>query len=249
MPDESQALLKDAIARNAAALLSLPSAGMVRHHKTRFLGESPEGFWVESATDDGPLLNALMAEQAPVGIAFKSGQTSVSFMTPIRTRRADYPVNDHVAVEALLLPFPNTLRPEQRRQAYRVVLPTDHDVKLRLWRMSERAALEDRPMMAQEVPCRLADISVSGLRALCKAGTEERPLRIATEERLRILLGWRGEELLTEGRVMHVRSLDDGGATAGVHFKKLEQDLVGRQTLSKLTKLVGELQRAEIKRR
>jgi hypothetical protein len=128
-------------------------------------------------------------------------------------------------------------------------LPADHDVGLRLWRISESAALQDRPMAAQEVPSRLADISVSGLRAICRAGTEERPLRISADERLRILITRQGEELLTEGRVMHLRPAPNGDVAAGVQFKKLEKDLAGRQTLSKLTKLVGELQRAEIKRR
>ena len=79
--------------------------------------------------------------------------------------------------------------------------------------------------------------------------TRSQPPAVRSDSWLRILLGWQGEELLTEGRVMHVRTLEGGGAAAGVQFKKLEKDLTGRQTLSKLTKLVGELQRAEIKRR
>ena len=44
-PDYAQNL---AIVRNAAVVLSLPSAGLLRHHKSRFLAETDEGFWVES---------------------------------------------------------------------------------------------------------------------------------------------------------------------------------------------------------
>jgi hypothetical protein len=34
--------LWDAVSRNAAVVLSLPSAGALRHHKTRFLAKSDD---------------------------------------------------------------------------------------------------------------------------------------------------------------------------------------------------------------
>ena len=42
---------------------------------------------------------------------------------------------------------------------------------------------------------------------------------------------------------------NDGRVSAGVQFKKLEQDLEGRQTSSKLSKLVGRLEREEVRQR
>jgi c-di-GMP-binding flagellar brake protein YcgR len=243
-------ILKDAIARNAGAILSLPSAGMVRHHKTRFLAETEEGFWVESAPAERPLVNALIAEQTPVGIAFKSGHTSLAFTTPIRSRNERFPINATTIVEALFLPFPQNLHPRQRRQFYRVRLPHDHEIGLRLWRLGQNALLQDEPLAATELSARLADISVGGLGAICDRGSDGRPPRITTQDRLRILLrDPAGAEVLLEGRAVHVRPLDDGRISAGVQFKKLEKNLEGRQTFSKLSKLVGQLEREEVRKR
>src|SRR5438270_224321 len=77
MPNENYEMLKDAIARNSGAVLALPSAGLVRHHKTRFLGEEENGFWIESTPQERPLLDTLMLEDAPVGVAFKAGNASI----------------------------------------------------------------------------------------------------------------------------------------------------------------------------
>src|SRR3954447_1041141 len=76
--------LLDAIARNAGAVLSLPSAGMLRHHKSRFLSESAGGFWVESAPGEAALIDSLIASQQPAGISFKNGHLKVVFASPIQ---------------------------------------------------------------------------------------------------------------------------------------------------------------------
>src|SRR5258708_1393788 len=114
MPDQkanqNYETLKEAIARNCGAVLALPSAGMIRHHKTRFLAETENGFWIESAADvdDRLLVDALLAEEAPVGIVFKSAGGSVAFATPIRARDERFRVNDDTIVPALFLPFPDS---------------------------------------------------------------------------------------------------------------------------------------------
>jgi len=61
-PADTQTL-KDAVARNGAAVLSLPSAGMLRHHRTRFLGtaDDADGFWIEAPQGERPLIDALQA--------------------------------------------------------------------------------------------------------------------------------------------------------------------------------------------
>ena len=46
-------VLEAAVARNSGIVLSLPSAGMLRHLKSRFLGDAPEGIWLESAPRRG----------------------------------------------------------------------------------------------------------------------------------------------------------------------------------------------------
>lgn len=242
--------LRDAIARNSAAVLSVPSAGMVRHHKTRFLGEGPDGFWIESVADERPVIQSLMEGDGPVGVAFKVGHNSVAFTSVIRGIDPQYKVNEATAAEALYLPFPENFRMLQRRQVYRVALPMTHDIGLKVWHVPEHAILRDRPLAVREVQVRMTNLSVSGLAAIARVGRKGEPPRLVQGERLRIVMTWQEEELLMEGRVIHARpsSVKDQVAF-GIQFKRLEKDIEGRQTLSKLTEIVGVQQREEIKRR
>jgi hypothetical protein len=51
-----------------------------------------------------------------------------------------------------------------------------------------------------------------------------------------------------EGRVIHARLLPGGAIASGVNFKKLDKDLEGRRAMSKLTAIMGDLQREEVRR-
>jgi hypothetical protein len=241
--------LRDAIARNSAAVLSLPSAGMARHHKTRFLAETENGFWIESAPTERPLIEALKNDESPVGVAFKAGHSSVAFTAPIHVFEPAFRLNESTVTEALFLPFPENFRQLQRRNAYRVTLPMGHDLNLRMWHIPEHAILRDRPLAAREIHMRMTNVCVLGLGAIARPGRDCKRPGILINERLRILLTSNGQELLTEGRVIHFRESGVDQLAFGINFKKLEKDIEGRQTMSKLTELVGIQQREEIKRR
>ena len=248
MSTQNYEILREAIESNSAAVLSLPSAGMARNHKTRFLLEAAAGFWVESIADaDRPLVDALVLEKTPVGVAFKAGDASVMFITPILKREEQFQVNAETQVEALFLGFPQDFQRKQRRQAYRVAMPPQTPVTLRLWRIPEHVILRDRPLASLEILAKLEDLSVSGLGAQCRSRNAD-PVKALPNERLRIQMSWGDSDVVTEGRVMHRRDCQSGQVIMGVHFKKLEKDIEGRQTLAKLTELVGYLQREEIKR-
>src|SRR3954464_5517397 len=96
MADDTQAILTDAVARNVALILSLPSAGMLRHHKSRFLGECPEGLWIESAPADAELIDALIAHQQPAAVSFKTGTGKTSFVATVLQREPNYRINAQV---------------------------------------------------------------------------------------------------------------------------------------------------------
>lgn len=257
MTDPNLTMLRQAILRNAAAVLSLPSAGMLRHHKTRFLGDCPnalgdgtDGLWIEAPVGDVPLLNELMDRQDPVGIAFKGGPTSVVFTAPIRRRLEAFNLNaasEQCTVPALLVEFPKIFKSLQRRAAYRVALPLDNPIALRAWRIAEHAVLRDRPMAAAEVHVRTRDLSVMGVGFTCPS-KDQAPPRLTLGERMRVQLKCGDEEVLVEARVIHQRLVGENVLAAGANFKKLEKDFEGRQVLSKLTAIVGRLQREEIQR-
>jgi len=258
MAETNEQMLRHAIARNAAAVLSLPSAGMLRHHKTRFLGEcadglgpGADGLWIEAPYDDAALLDELMSKSEPVGMSFKGGFSSVVFTAPIRRRLEEFTLNvasEQSHVPALLLPFPREFKALQRRAAYRVTLPLENQLAVRMWRIPEHAVLRDRPMAAAEVEARVRDLSVAGMGFLCPPKNGKPPQLIAGQ-RLRVSLKFAEHEVLIDARLIHLRLVGDNTVAAGMQFKKLERDIEGRQTLAKLTAIVGRLQREELQRR
>jgi hypothetical protein len=249
MAAENYDVLLDAIARNAGIVLSLPSAGMLRHHKSRFLSESAAGFWVESAPKDAALIDALIASQQPAGISFKNGALKVVFAAPIRKRQPGHRINATTQVEGLLIGIPAEIKAIQRRNNYRVRVPAGAEMSVRCWRISEQAALNDRPQPAQEILCELRDISVGGVGVTFRNGKRGELVKVSTADRLRIELSTTAGRILVEGRMRHpVEPARAEQVRAGVQFKALENNLDGRQTLAVLTRVVGALQREEVRR-
>jgi len=247
MSDNAQDSLRDAIARNCAAVLSLPTAGILHHHKTRFLGEEEGSFWVESIAGQQALIDQLINSQGRVGMAFKTATHKILFTSPITRRWRDYPVNKQVQVEALLLPFPEDAKVVQRRGSYRVHVPEDCEIALQAWRIPEHAILRDKPSAVFEVEAKLRDVSIGGIGFLCPPVKAD-GVSLVAQQRLRILIRRQEIEVVLEGRVRRVRPTPDGSAHIGVQFKNLEDDLQGRQTLAMWTNIVGQLHREEIRR-
>lgn len=250
-PADTQSL-KDAVARCGSAVLSLPTAdGPLRHHRTRFLvPEEQEGFWIEAPQGERTLIDELLAARKPVGISLKTGVNKVIFTTLIHQFEAALPVNETTTVDALLLAWPDQVQAIQRRNDYRVtVQPDDPDVHLRAWRITERHYLRDKPPASAAITVALRDLSVGGM-GLIYTPDPEAPEKLPDNQRLRITLSHgRGEELILEGRLLHSRAVPGENYRLGVQFKKLADDIEGRQTLAALTQVVGQLQRTEIRRK
>jgi c-di-GMP-binding flagellar brake protein YcgR len=239
-------ILRDAVARNSGAVLSLPSEGMFRHHKTRLIGGEESGFWIERPPGDRELVEQLMAGNQPVGITLKTNIHKIVFTTVILQYRGGFRINTDLAVDALLLVWPSDLKAVQRRADYRVTIPLDADLTVRAWRIPEHHILRDRPSSSTELDVKVRNISAGGVALVYTPGKGAPPL--TADQRLRIAINYTGGELLLEGRVKHNRDLDGGQHRLGVQFKKLEHDIEGRQTLTELTHIVGQLQRDEIRR-
>src|SRR5262245_7555084 len=126
-------ILSDAIARNSAIVLSLPSAGMLRHHKSRFLPEEDAGFWIAGVRGDELLINELIAGQTPVGISFRAGPQKVSFAVPMLGRDPEFRMNAETTLDAIQLAIPEKVKAVQRRSNYRVRVPQAGDLVVRVW--------------------------------------------------------------------------------------------------------------------
>ncbi|CAN5562490.1 hypothetical protein BH09PLA1_BH09PLA1_00950 [soil metagenome] len=248
MSDESNDVLANAIARNLGLILSLPSAGMLRHHKSRFLGECPDGIWIESAPADFALIDELIAHGRPAALSFKIGSAKASFVATVLKRDPEYQISDQVTAEALLIRRPENVKSVQRRSNYRVRVRKDTDIRARIWRISEQADLKELPMSYAEVPIELRDLSISGLGMMVTL-SPDRDTPLVTDSRLRIELTHEGVSLILDGRLRHMPTDATGNQQRiGVQFKKLEDDLVGRQSIAALTRIVGNLQREEARR-
>src|SRR4051812_30793507 len=115
MKPAEQDTLRDAVARNAGVVVSLPSAGMLRHCKSRLLAAEEDGFWVEAPAGERALVDELMAKAAPIGLALKSSQQKIVCTTIIRQFQVQMQINRETAVDAIMLIWPTQLKAVQRR--------------------------------------------------------------------------------------------------------------------------------------
>lgn len=250
MSHNTSDLLDGAVARNASVVLSLPSAGMLRHHKSRFLCESPEGVWLESVVTETLLINQLIDAAQPCGISFKLSDKKVSFAAKLLRLEPEFRINEHTVLAALLTERPSNIKTVQRRNNYRVKVPVDAELRLRVWRIPEHAVLRDRPPASTELPAKLRDISIGGL-GVHILSKDDQPPKVVEGERVRVSIKREdGEELLLEGRIRKcmTRAGGDGTVDTGIQFTKLQDGMQGRQMLSELTKIVGSLQLEEVRR-
>lgn len=246
MPDDSE-IIHQAIERNSAIVLSLPSAGMLRHHKSRFLQDSPDGLWIESVPAEQPLIESLIAEGKSCAISFKSGDKKVSFTAAALRLNREYRINDDTLVAALAIGKPLAVKAVQRRNNYRAKVPGDSELKLRVWRIPNHAILKDKPLKAAELPATLRDISIGGMGLMLTPKDGQAP-KILVDERMRVSLTVGTDEVIIEGRLRSIRNNPDGSIAAGVQFMKLQDGLEGRRIMTELTKIVGMLQMEEVRR-
>jgi hypothetical protein len=237
--------LRDAIARRAGAVISLPSEGGLRHHKTRLLAAQEEGFWVVCPPDNRDLIDGLMSDGQCVGLSVRGSETRVVSATMILQYRAGKG-GDGVSAGALLLAWPSQVKAIQRRADFRVTVYPGAGVLARVWHIPDHHYLREIPPRTSLLDVRLRNLSLGGMGVsyFVAPGAFEPK----AEQRLRIVLAYDREELLIDGRVRHTRPGEGGDLMLGIQFKKLDDAIEGRQTRAALTEIIGRLQRDEIRR-
>jgi c-di-GMP-binding flagellar brake protein YcgR len=249
MGEAARDILSVAVARNSAMVISLPSAGMLRHHRSRFLNEVEGGVWIESVPTERALIDELIVNAQPCGVSFKTGDQKISFASQLLKVDPAYQVNADTVVAALLVNRPAEVKAVQRRSNYRVKPPEDSELSVKLWRIPEHVRLQDKPLRAAELAVELRDLSLGGM-GVTILPREGEPPKVLPDERVRILLRFGAdEEFLIEGRMRapHSGAKADTIAT-GIQFQKLQEGLEGRQALASLTKLIGAMSMEEARR-
>jgi c-di-GMP-binding flagellar brake protein YcgR len=248
MTDKESHMLQQATARNVGAVLSLPSAGMIRHYKSRFLSQTDEGLLLEAPPSEGPLLQELINSKKLAGISFRNGHHKIVFTAAILRMEGKFRINADTEVDAVLVAMPQEIKSIQRRSNYRVEVPHSGEITIRVWRLGDSADLKEQPPTAQQVNAELRDLSLGGAGVRLLGEGSEKP-KICEEDRLRVAMSFEGEELVLEGKMRTpAHPPTDNTIVTGIQFKKLENDLDGRRILAQLTKLVGALQRAQARR-
>jgi hypothetical protein len=246
-PDKSAEIVREAAARNIAAVLSLPSAGMFRNHKSRFIAELENGLLIEAPSDDRHLIAELLRTQSPCLVSFRSGVHKVNFATQIRRVEPNWQINKETTISALLLEFPTKILATQKRSDYRVEIPPDGEISVRVWRIGDQELLNQTPSAAKEVIAKIRDLSTGGVGVKFVGADGQKP-KVCVDDRLRVALTYNNEIMLLEGK-MRPPSVAPTGDTisTGIKFKLKEDSLEGRKTHARLVGIVGELQRQEIR--
>ncbi len=249
MADDLQEMLADVVGRNTPIVLSLPSAGLLRSHKSRFLGATDEGIIVQTVPAEIELIKDLIASNRPCGVAFRVGTDKFGFTAPILAIIPQWSFNaDATPVDVVLLKRPEVIKSIQRRTAYRVAVRPDSDMALRVWRMNPRATVRDVPLAAQEITTHIRDLSIGGT-GVKFIGKNGEPPRVSPEDRLRVQLTCGSSVFLLEGKMRnHFQNPSPDVMITGIAWKDLEREIETRQTLAELTRLVGLLQREEARR-
>jgi hypothetical protein len=252
MAQDRPAILVDAVARGLPVSLTVPEAGQRRIHHSRFLINSAEGIWIEHAGGDPGMVNTLIQEAVSVAVAFRVDQEELSFAARVLRFEPALPLNDGLVLPALLLAFPDEIHSRQRRTNYRVNVGSDDDITFRIWRIAENADLGSEPVKASEIPVTLKNLSAGG------AGFIINPLppgvhKPVTGLRLRVQVRFEDSDLIIAGRLTWPGNDPGGkygsvGLPAGIRFEGLDADLAARQTAATLTRVIGQLQRRELRR-
>lgn len=245
--DTGIALLREGIARNCSVVLSLPSAANLRHCKSRLLDESDNSFWAESDADNHFLIDELIETGKSAGISFRDGEQKVMLTAQLLKRDPAYQMNAHTQVDAVLLKMPERVVTVQRRSAYRVRVIEDEDVVMRMWRIAPRVDLMDRPMASAELQCKLINLSPGGAGVLL-TGAQGQPPVITSQDRLRLELKFRDQVVVIEGAMRYPDPPPrENSFRAGIQFISQVDNMRSRQAGVVLTRLVGELQRRELR--
>jgi hypothetical protein len=246
-----QEILAVAVSRNVGVVVSMPSAGLLRHHKSRFLAADDGGYWIESVHSETLLIEELIDSGRPVWFSFRSAGKRVTFSSPLKREEKAYQVNEEMTTRALLVaaPAPDRIKFIQRRSGYRVSITSDTGLIARVWRISPKATMADRPMRATELNVEVKDFSVGGLGVIFRPD-DAGEIKVGTEDRLRVELTYGQVVLLLEGRMRLPNKIDQvpDQLRTGIQFKPPEGDMEGRKQFGRLNGILGELQRGEIRR-
>lgn len=241
--------LQDAIDRNKPAAVTLVTDAFERFGRSRFLAGNPEqGVWIGVPSGHGEVIDAMAAAGTLVRVTFKSLQSHVELTSTILEHKTDFQLNADTQIDAVRLAWPAKIAIVQRRSAYRVAVAQFSDVRLRFYRVAEKADLLASPAEGSELHIDVRDFSNSGVGGIWKRQRGEDPV-LASNQRLRVDVITPYTTIHLEAHARFVAALPEPEyRRIGIQFMFRPTNLVDRTNLGLLNRITGELQRAELKR-
>ncbi len=255
MPSDSSSIqqaLQSALTAGAQARLQLPSEGRVHERQARLLAVEPGGLWFEIAGGDARVVDPMIESGARARVFIPLGMHHLQYNGTVLQRLSDFAKPDGTRGWAVRIELPASAALSPRRKHFRIrVAPGDALPTLKIWKIEDRISLADRPLPSSELMIEPIDISAGGMRATVRSKNAAFPLQLSTEQRLRIELCCEKESYLIEARLRHPRRVEPGSESAvvGIEFTNLERDASGRKIASLLNKLIGAIQRKQLRER
>lgn len=249
MPSDQLEILREAIARNTSVRIAPPvGAAHQPETRTRFLAVEAAGIWVES-WDTPQRLDDLISGKLAMTLSFKQQVLKVEFSARVLERRAAYPVNGSTTVAAVLVEAPAAVKALQRRENYRVGVSIDSSLATRFWCLHDRDSLSAEPNPHDELKIDVRDLSVGGIGGLhTRRKTDGH--KLFETQRLCVRLQNERLHLLLDARVSFLGPVPDPDQHhVGVAFVLDTNQLVDRQKMQQLEKLITQLQRHELRRK
>jgi c-di-GMP-binding flagellar brake protein YcgR len=246
MSDNSE-LLREAIDRNTPVTLIIPSAGVGKHFCSRFVRCIDDRILLESIPGQTELLDAMIRSGARVTVVFRTGQQRVEFHTKLLERQRGIRLNADTVIEAIHLTWPEQIKAVQRRANYRVSVTADSEITFKCWRASDQDDLSKLPSATALLVIDVRNLSAGGFGGVWKRRRDDPPT-LATSQRFRIDAGTPAGNVVLDGRLRFLERIGDGDMQRiGIQFA-YSASLQDRQKLAMLNKLIGELQRQELRR-
>ena len=236
--------LDEAIERRAPVVLWFRIDDQVHHSTSRFLGRQTSGIWIEMPPLETALIDRLIQRRDEIAVAYKSAEANHRFIALAVLHDQAAVTGHEPSQDGLLLQRQEDQPDAHRRRDFRVTTKGS-TLSAKVWRIADHVYFRDRPHASQQLKVRLLDLSTSGVGMIIDAPAEP----IAVGQRLRMEMTCDGTDELLDGVIRHISPRKKGqNLRIGVEFKKLENDVIWRQSISALTKIIGDIQRAEVRR-
>ena len=246
---DDNALLQQAIERNTPVTIGIASGGVAPAHRSRMVGAEGESVLLESVVGQADAVDALIRSAQPVLIAFRSDTQRAEFSAVILERRRGYRLNGDALIEVIRVAWPKALRVVQRRNNYRVSVTPDSGVNIEAWRVSDQHDIKSTPPSTQQVHIDVRDLSIGGLGGIWRRKPTD-PSTLASDQRFILRMTHEKDSLVIEARLQFIGTVPDPDLRrVGLKFDLKPNQINDRLAVGTLTKLMGELQRAELRRK